>query len=34
VRELIKMEKYNANASRSSLRFEKKWNLFERAINF
>jgi hypothetical protein len=34
VRELIKMEKYNANVSRSSLRFERKWNLFERAINF
>jgi hypothetical protein len=34
VRELIKIEKYNANVSRSTLKFGRKWNLFEKAINF
>jgi hypothetical protein len=34
VRELINMEKYNANVSRSTLKFGRKWNVFEKAINF
>jgi hypothetical protein len=34
VRELIKMEKYNANVFRSTLKLGRKWNLFEKAVNF